>query len=130
MQSEIFGPVAPVLSFKNSDDVITIINKNPNPLALYIFSKNNISIETYLQKIPSGGVGINAIAVHLGNHYLPFGGIGNSGQGKYHGHFGFLEFSHQRAVIRQRFLKQTMSLVFPPYTPFKFRILKILKRLV
>lgn len=129
MQSELFGPIAPVLSFNHFDEVMAIINTNPNPLALYIFSKNNKNIEKYLQNIPSGGVGINAIATHLGNHHLPFGGIGESGQGKYHGYYGFLEFSHQRAIIRQHFFSQMMRMVFPPYTPLKKNLLKLVKKL-
>ncbi len=127
MQDEIFGPVSPVLSFDDVDQAVEIIKKHADPLAFYIFSKSDSNIDDYLRKIPSGGAGINAISVHLGNHHLPFGGRGNSGQGRYHGYFGFLEFSHQRAIIRQYFFSQITQLIFPPYTPFKNKILKILK---
>ena len=127
MQDEIFGPVSPVLSFDHIDDAVKITKKHPDPLAFYIFSKSDSNIDDFLRKIPSGGAAINAISVHLGNHHLPFGGRGSSGQGRYHGHFGFLEFSHQRAVIRQYFFSQITQLIFPPYTPFKNKILKILK---
>lgn len=129
MSDEIFGPVSPVISYKTLDQAIEICRKYPDPLAFYIFSKSSLTIDTLIKKIPSGGVGINTISVHLVNHHLPFGGRGPSGQGRYHGHFGFLEFSHQRAIIEQNFLGVMMKVIFPPYTPLKKKMIQIMKRI-
>ncbi|AZZ36839.1 aldehyde dehydrogenase family protein [Bdellovibrio sp. qaytius] len=123
MKQEIFGPVAPVIAFDILDDAYKIMALNPHPLALYIFSKSKNNIQDILNKTQSGGVAINNVIVHLANHYLPFGGIRTSGIGTYHGHFGFLEFSHRRSVIEQKFLFKTMRLIFPPYTDFKKKLL-------
>ena len=127
MADEIFGPTSPVIGYSDLKSAVEIILKYPDPLAFYIFSKNNAEIEFLLKSIPSGGVGINSVSVHLANHHLPFGGRGNSGQGRYHGHFGFLEFSHHRAIIEQKFLKQSLQILFPPYTELKMKLLKILR---
>jgi aldehyde dehydrogenase (NAD+) len=127
MSDEIFGPVSPVISYKTLDQAVDLCRKYPDPLAFYIFSKSALTIDTLIKKIPSGGVGINTISVHLVNHHLPFGGRGPSGQGRYHGHFGFLEFSHQRAIIQQNFLNVMMRVIFPPYTPLKKKMLQMVK---
>ena len=127
MSDEIFGPVSPMMTYKTLDEAIEICRKYPDPLAFYIFSKSSKTIDTLIKKIPSGGVGVNAISVHLANHHLPFGGRGHSGQGRYHGHFGFLEFSHQRAIIEQNFLGVMMKVIFPPYTPLKKKMIQMIK---
>lgn len=124
MKQEIFGPVAPVIAFDYLDEIYKIIALNPYPLALYIFSNSQKNIQEILNKTQSGGVAINNVIVHLANHNLPFGGIRTSGIGTYHGHHGFLEFSHKRAVIEQKFLSKTMHFVFPPYTDFKKKLMK------
>ena len=124
MKNEIFGPVAPVIAFDTLDEAFKIMALNPYPLALYIFSKSQGNIQNILNKTQSGGVAINNVIVHLANHYLPFGGIRTSGSGSYHGHFGFLEFSHRRSVIEQKFFSKTMRFVYPPYTEFKKKLLE------
>lgn len=124
MKQEIFGPVAPVIAFDHLDEIYKVIALNPYPLALYIFSNSQKNIQDILNKTQSGGVAINNVIVHLANHNLPFGGIRTSGIGTYHGHHGFLEFSHKRAVIEQKFLSKTMRFVFPPYTDFKKKLME------
>lgn len=123
---EIFGPLALVYEFENFEDIEIIYNLNPDPLALYIFSENREQINKVLKHFPSGGVGINTVVVHLANLNLPFGGIGQSGHGQYHGHFGFLEFSHQRAVLEQNLLSSSIEVLLPPYTNVKKRFIQIL----
>lgn len=127
MHEEVFGPVLPILTYNHMEDLQKLISKKEKPLALYIFSKNTDFIDWVLREFPSGGAGINSVMIHFANNNLPFGGVGQSGHGKYHGHFGFLEMSHQRAVIRQSFLSITRRLVMPPYTANKYKLLSWLK---
>ncbi len=101
MQEEIFGPIVPVLTYENIDDVIAYISSRPQPLALYIYSKNQSNIEKVLGRTSSGGVTINGFFSHYLENQLPFGGVGQSGMGSYHGVFGFRTFSHERAVYVQ-----------------------------
>lgn len=120
MQEEIFGPVLPVLSFTEIDNVIEYINKNEKPLAFYYFGKNKKAKEV-LVKTSSGGSCINDTIMHIANHQLPFGGVGNSGIGKYHGYNSFLTFSNQRAIVTT----PTWFDLPLKYVPFKgFRLLK------
>ncbi len=130
MEDEIFGPIMPLLTYKNVETVIEYIQKSPKPLALYIFSKNKKMIKNVLKRTTSGGAAINHVILHLANPHLPFGGVGHSGLGSYHGVFGFKTFSHERAVLRQgRF---TLShLYFPPYgsslSKLAFKLLRALE---
>ena len=116
MQSEIFGPLLPLIKFESLENVFQHINSRGKPLALYIFSQNQKQITKILQAIPSGGAGINSTLLHVGNHHLPFGGIGASGMGRYHGWYSFLEFSHQRAVLTQRWTHALFKKFYPPYS--------------
>ena len=102
MQEEIFGPVVPVLTYRNLDEVIEYIEQRDKPLALYIFSNNRGNIERILNRTSSGGVTINAFFQHYLENQLPFGGVNQSGMGSYHGVFGFRAFSHERAVYVQQ----------------------------
>ena len=115
MQEEIFGPILPVMSFEHIDEALEYINKNEKPLAFYYFGKNQKAKEV-LARTTSGGACINDTLMHISNKYLPFGGVGNSGLGKYHGQESFLAFSHQRAVVT------TPTWIDLPlkYVPFKF----------
>ncbi|MFN3455127.1 MAG: aldehyde dehydrogenase family protein [Pseudobdellovibrio sp.] len=124
MKQEIFGPISPIIEFTDLNEVRDIINLNPHPLALYIFSQNKRNIIFILNNIKSGGVAINNLIIHLANHNLPFGGIRTSGIGSYHGKNGFLEFSHQRSILEQKFFKFSMKLLYPPYTDFKKKLLQ------
>ncbi|MBC7456663.1 MAG: aldehyde dehydrogenase family protein [Bdellovibrionaceae bacterium] len=127
---EIFGPIALVYTYETLQDIEKIYNISPNPLALYIFSDDKNFVETILNKFPSGGVGINTLIVHLANHNLPFGGIGTSGQGRYHGYFGFLELSHQRAILEKNLPNSSLDLIYPPYSAAKATFIQILKKIV
>ncbi|MEL6365423.1 MAG: aldehyde dehydrogenase family protein [Pseudomonadota bacterium] len=99
MQEEIFGPILPVLSYKSLDDATRRINEGERPLALYAVFKDKLKAREVLEKTISGGAGVNATLIHLSVAELPFGGVGQSGMGAYHGHRGFLEFTHQRSVF-------------------------------
>lgn len=129
MQDEIFGPVLPYLIYKNIEEIDAVINAYEKPLSFYIFSKNKDRINRILNKFPSGGAGINSVLVQFGNHHLPFGGVGHSGSGEYHGHHGFLEMSHSRAVIESRYFSFMRKVLMPPYTPFKYKILDLIKHI-
>ncbi len=115
MQDEIFGPILPVMSFDTIDEPLKYINKNEKPLAFYYFGENDKAKEI-LSKSTSGGACINDTIMHVANHHLPFGGVGNSGLGNYHGHESFLAFSNKRAVVN------TPTWIDVPfkYPPFKY----------
>ncbi len=98
MQEEIFGPILPVLSYQNIDEAINYINRNEKPLAFYYFGKN-AAAKDVLYKTTSGGGCINDLLLQIANHHLPFGGVGNSGIAKYHGHESFLAFTNRRAIV-------------------------------
>ncbi len=99
MQQEIFGPVLPVISFQNPDEIISRVNARPRPLALYIFSKSHSFQKKIIDSIPAGGVTVNDTLMHIASNKLPFGGVGNSGIGKYHGYFSFETFSNAKPVV-------------------------------
>ena len=100
MQEEIFGPVLPVLGYDSLEQAIGFVNARPTPLALYCYSDDEACQRLVLDHTRSGGVTLNGTLLHGALPSLPFGGIGQSGTGTYHGHAGFLRFSHQRAVYR------------------------------
>lgn len=100
LQEEIFGPVLPVLSYDSVEEIVDIINANPKPLGLYVFSDNEEFIDNIISKTSSGGVSINGWASHYFEVGLPFGGVNNSGIGSYHGEHGFKELSHQKSVYK------------------------------
>lgn len=129
MQEELFGPFAPVIKFDSIEEITAILQKNPDPLALYIFSNQQDRIERILKENPSGGAAINTVLVHLGNHFLPFGGRGQSGWGKYHGQYGFYEFSHARAIIKQNGFYFLSRFAHPPYTDKKQKLITWLKKI-
>jgi coniferyl-aldehyde dehydrogenase len=128
MQREIFGPILPVIAYEDlDDDVIRRINAGPRPLALYPFTNDRAMQEQLLTHVMSGGVSINDALFHVGQEDLPFGGVGASGMGHYHGHEGFLTFSKLRPVFTQaRF--SAAKLLAPPYGPLTDRLLKFLLR--
>ena len=128
LSEEIFGPVLPILKYKTEAELFALVRQHPTPLSIYIFSKSEDFINRMLIEIPSGGAGVNTVVLQFANHNLPFGGLGASGMGRYHGHFGFLEFSHQRAVLEQKFLPQMREFLQPPYTDFKYKLIQWMKR--
>jgi aldehyde dehydrogenase (NAD+) len=115
MEEEIFGPVLPVLRYERLDEAVRHIRAGTKPLAMYIFSHDRRNIDRLLAETSAGGTCVNTTVVHLSNADLPFGGIGESGVGNYHGEFGFRTFSHERAVLRQGPLS-FLRTMFPPYT--------------
>ncbi len=121
---EIFGPLLPIMAYTDLDAVIDAINKEQKPLALYIWSKNEATIEKALKRTSAGGTCINHCVVQYVHGNLPFGGVNNSGIGSAHGLYGFKAFSHERAVVRTRFMMARM--LFPPYTPFKSKLVNIM----
>lgn len=126
MKEEIFGPLLPVLEFENYEDIRSTIEKNSHPLALYLFTKD-LSLEKRItEEIQFGGGCINNTLLHLGNSSLPFGGVGSSGYGAYHGERGFLQFSHQKSILRSATWFRP-PILFPPYRE-KLRLLRGLMR--
>ncbi|HEX5150716.1 MAG TPA: aldehyde dehydrogenase [Parafilimonas sp.] len=125
MKEEIFGPILPVISFNTADEAQSIIEKNPEPLALYVYTASREKENYWLDNIAFGGGCINNSAWHLTNYYLPFGGRGNSGIGRYHGKYSFETFSHYKAIMK------TPSWFDPAlrYPPFKGK-LNIFKKIV
>ena len=124
MIDEIFGPILPIIEYTDTEDVIEYINSRPKPLALYIFSKSSDFTKTILSRTSSGGVCINDTLSHITTTSLPFGGVGNSGMGKYHGKAGFDTLSHRKSVMKKSFLID-YSLRYPPYGKLN-RLLKSL----
>ena len=114
MQEEIFGPILPVIEYTDLSEAIQLVNKQPKPLALYFFSSNKKNQELVLQSTVSGGVCINDTVMHLTVPALPFGGVGSSGFGRYHGKAGFDNFSYQRGVLNKSFLID-LKWRYPPY---------------
>jgi len=127
-REEIFGPVLPVLTYSDIDAVIAAINAGDKPLALYIFDRDSARIDEITRRTTSGAVGINLTLLHYTQLNLPFGGVNSSGIGAAHGQAGFRAFSHERAVMRNRFL--LLPLIFPPYTPRVMRLVGLIKRVL
>ena len=121
LKEELFGPVLPVVPDDSTDDAIRFINERPRPLALYCFSHDNAERDDLLRRTHSGGVSVNDWGWHAINHDAPFGGIGNSGIGNYHGEEGFRELSHARTVFQRRRWFPT-QLFHPPYGSFVQRL--------
>jgi aldehyde dehydrogenase (NAD+) len=114
MQEEIFGPILPVMTFKNEVEITGYLSREEKPLALYIFSQNQIFSDFIVQNTSSGSCLINDCLIQFGHDELPFGGVNNSGIGKSGGKFGFLEFSHAKSVLVQR--TNLVRYFYPPYT--------------
>jgi len=132
MQEEIFGPILPIVLINDVDSIIRYINSRPPPLALYWFGKNKDVMKQILSETRSGGVTINDTLLHIAVEDLPFGGIGPSGMGAYHGKAGFDAFSHRKSVLEVRglfglnFLRGT-KLARPPYGKGVERLLQWIK---
>jgi aldehyde dehydrogenase (NAD+) len=116
MQDEIFGPILPVMEFDNLDEVIQFINQREKPLAFYYFGKNDKAKEIFARTTSGGGC-INDTLMHITNHHMPFGGVGNSGLGKYHGRESFLAFSNARAVVSTP-VWIDLPMKYPPFKYF------------
>ena len=118
MQEEIFGPILPVISYQTLEQAVKIIRSRPKPLALYVFTKDRSVWKQVLRQCQSGGCAINDVVLHLTNSRMPFGGVGESGLGNYHGRSSFDTFSHTRSVLKQS-TRVDLSLRYPPYTQKK-----------
>jgi len=125
MQDEIFGPILPVVSFENLEDVIAKIKEIEKPLSLYIYSKNKKTIKKILHEISFGGGAINESLVQMSNPNLPFGGVGASGIGNYHSKAGFDTFTHYKSILHKTSWLEP-NIKYMPFTKFKSTILKFL----
>lgn len=126
MREEIFGPLLPVLTWSQVDEATRFVRAREKPLALYIFTRDDDRAERIIEETSAGGVVVNDVAVHLAASSLPFGGVGESGSGRYHGKFSFDAFSHHKSVLRKPF-QLDVPLRYPPYTS---TTLKFFKRLL
>ena len=114
MQDEIFGPILPILTYTSKEEALAIIQKNPNPLAFYVFTENKVDEQYWLTNVPSGGACVNNATMHITNHELPFGGRGFSGTGGYHGKLSFDTFTHTKSVLKTPTWIDP-SFKYPPY---------------
>ncbi len=128
MEEEIFGPVLPVLRFERLEEVVETIRAGGKPLAMYLFSQDEAVVERLLRQTSAGGTVVNNVVIHVANPNLPFGGVGPSGLGAYHGEAGFRELSHGRAVVRQG-RASLAHFFFPPYTGKAQQLAKLASRL-
>lgn len=125
MNEEIFGPILPVLEFSDLEQVITAVNSHPKPLALYLFTDSSEVEKRIVKSISFGGGCINDTLVHLATSYMPFGGVGESGMGGYHGKWSFDTFTHKKSILKKSF-RVDIKLRYPPYK----NTLSILKKLM
>ena len=127
MQEEIFGPILPIVEYSAIDDALAFINARPRPLALYYFDQNSSRIKKVLEQTVSGGVTINDCIFHFVQHQLPFGGVGPSGMGAYHGFDGFIAFTKRKGVLLQNSLVGSiLDRLKPPYTSRSNRAIALL----
>ncbi|KAL3274610.1 hypothetical protein HHI36_015991 [Cryptolaemus montrouzieri] len=127
MQEEIFGPILPIVNVKDVNDAIKLINEREKPLALYIFSQNSKDTKLILDNTSSGGVAVNDVILHIAVESLPFGGVGHSGMGAYHGRRTFDTFVHQKSVLTKNFRKipeKIQSMKYAPYTDGKLKLMQ------
>jgi len=127
MQEEIFGPVVPVIDFEDFEDVYRIIGQHPKPLAAYIFTRDKKLAREFLSRTQSGSAGINDTVIQIASPYLPYGGVGESGLGRYHGRKSFETFSNMRSVIVKSNLFDII-IRYPPYSELKKKIISFLMR--
>ncbi|MCC3863168.1 aldehyde dehydrogenase [Terrisporobacter petrolearius] len=126
MEDEIFGPILPVIKYKDLEDIKYYISKHKNPLALYVFSENDDFSEDIIRRFTFGGGCVNDTISHVASAHLPFGGIGTSGMGNYHGRASFDTFTHTKSIVKKS-TKIDIKLVFPPYKKKIKLIKKIMK---
>ncbi|WP_144207483.1 aldehyde dehydrogenase family protein [Mycobacterium tilburgii] len=122
MQNEIFGPVLPIITVQNLDEAIQFINSRPKPLSAYLFTKTRETRKRVIREVPAGGMLVNHLAFQVSTAKLPFGGVGASGMGAYHGKFGFEEFSHRKSVLTKPTRPDLSSFIYPPYTARAFKM--------
>lgn len=125
MQDEIFGPILPVMTYSKIDDVFTKLRTTEKPLSAYIFTENEFVQKKFIELVPFGGGCINDTVSHLGSPDLPFGGVGASGYGTYHGERSFMAFTHEKGVLKKS-RRLDLSVRYPPYKPWKMKLLRFL----
>ncbi len=123
MTDEIFGPILPILTVDSLDEAISFVNSRPKPLAMYVFAKSRVVSSRLIDEIPAGGAVINHVAMHCLVAQLPFGGVGASGMGAYHGEWGFQTFSHRKAVLSKG-AKPDLRFIYPPYTAKNLKLMR------
>ena len=124
MQEEIFGPIMPVLTFDSFEEVYALLADRPKPLALYLFSEDRRRIREVTERCAYGGGCVNDTIIHLASNNLPFGGVGNSGIGNYHGKYGFDTFSHTKAIVdKKTWLDLPMR--YHPYKKINAKLVRI-----
>lgn len=123
MEEEIFGPLFPIIEFTKIDEVIKYITSNPKPLALYLFTNNKKLQKRILREVPFGGGCINDTIMHIASHNMPFGGVGNSGMGSYHGKYSFDTFSHYKSILKKSNLLD-MPMRYHPYKESNYKLIK------
>ena len=123
MQDEIFGPILPMVEIDNVAEAIAFINSKPHPLALYVFSEDDRAIDAVIERTTAGGVTVNGTILHISNPNLPFGGVGESGMGAYHGKSSIDIFQHRKPVLRKS-TKVDPSIAYPPYTEKKMKLIR------
>jgi coniferyl-aldehyde dehydrogenase len=128
LQREIFGPLLPIKTYRTKEEIRDYVRARPHPLAFYVYSKDDQLQDWYITHIMSGGVSINDGLIHAGLHALPFGGIGNSGMGHYHGYEGFTTFSKMRPVFKQGPIR-AMNKLMPPYDKGALKMLNFMLKL-
>jgi len=122
MQNEIFGPVLPIMEYDQIDEVIEFINQRPRPLALYYFDYDSARADYIAQRTHSGHFGMNTVLTHVAQDDLPFGGIGASGMGKYHGPEGFFSLSHERSMMSNSKL-YSLKFILPPFNKPLYKLI-------
>jgi aldehyde dehydrogenase (NAD+) len=116
MTDEIFGPILPIVTVQSLDEAIDFVNSRPKPLAAYLFTKSKSVRERVIKEVPAGGMLVNHLLFQFSTTKLPFGGVGPSGMGAYHGRFGFEEFSHRKSVLTKPTRPDLTAMIYPPYT--------------
>jgi aldehyde dehydrogenase len=123
MKEEIFGPVLPIIEYDDIINIIRTIKEHEKPLACYVFTENEARAKHIIKSVSYGGGCINDVMLQVSNHYMPFGGVGSSGIGSYHGKFGFDTFSHKKSIVWSKTMID-LPIRYAPFSPLKFRMLK------
>ncbi|MGV0738621.1 aldehyde dehydrogenase family protein [Mycobacterium syngnathidarum] len=124
MTDEIFGPVLPVLTVESVDHAVEFVRQRPKPLAAYLFTASKYTRDRVVRRVPAGGMVINQLLLQVATAKMPFGGVGPSGMGAYHGRFGFEEFSHRKSVLTKPTRPDLTAMFYPPYTDRRLRLLR------
>jgi aldehyde dehydrogenase (NAD+) len=129
LKTEIFGPMLPIITYTDIDEVIAHIQSHYKPLSLYIFTQKKENMMKVLRSTSSGQMAVNDLLLQSPHKNLPFGGVNHSGIGSGHGFFGFKAFSHERAVVQQVMKKSATEMFYPPYTRFKEKLSALFTRI-